>query len=241
VTLPVWAAVALGLATAVASGYLGARWAAEELRAELALRSSVVLFDMAGAVHGVAPDRLAAVVDREKARAERFLIGYDDQDCQCLPPHRWFLIDRHDRDITQGEIIAFAALGLGPHFQDGQIIIKRAAGVPGDRIQVDSETMRINRAKVDEGLALAGTLKRPPENFLRDDIVPPDHLWIMGATADTPALPHRQGPGDGQDPAREPGHYRGASRQPPRGRPGHLVPLPAWWERMYLIRIFAVS
>lgn len=45
--------------------------------------------------------------------AERFHIGYDDQNRQCLPPHRWFLIDRHDRDITQGEIVAFAARGLG--------------------------------------------------------------------------------------------------------------------------------
>ncbi len=67
----VWAAVALSTATVVASGYLGARWAAEDLRAELALRPPVVLFDMAAAVRGVAPDRLAAVVAREKARAER--------------------------------------------------------------------------------------------------------------------------------------------------------------------------
>ena len=71
VTLPVWAAVGLGLATAFASGYLGARWAAEELRSELALLPPVVLFDMSAAVRGVAPDRLAAVVAREKARAER--------------------------------------------------------------------------------------------------------------------------------------------------------------------------
>jgi conjugal transfer pilin signal peptidase TrbI len=116
---------------------------------------------------------------------ERFHIGYDDQDRQCLPPHRWFLIDRHDRDITQGEIIAFAALGLGPYFRDGQVIVKRAAGVRGDRIQVDRETVRINGAKVGEGLALAGTLKRPPDNFRRDDLVPPGHLWMMGATADS--------------------------------------------------------
>ena len=70
-TLSVWAAVALGLVIAVASGYLGALWAAEELRSELTLRPPVVLFDMAAAVRGVAPDRLAAVVAREKARAER--------------------------------------------------------------------------------------------------------------------------------------------------------------------------
>ena len=71
VTLPVWAAIGLVLATAVVSGYNGARWAAEDLRAELALRPPVVLFDMAAAVRGVAPDRLAAVVAREKARAKR--------------------------------------------------------------------------------------------------------------------------------------------------------------------------
>jgi hypothetical protein len=70
-TLPVWAAVALGMAIAVASSYLGARWAADDLRAELALRPPVILLDIAGAVRGVAPDRLAAVVVREKARAER--------------------------------------------------------------------------------------------------------------------------------------------------------------------------
>jgi hypothetical protein len=59
------------IASAGASGYLGAQWVAEELRSELTLRPPVVLFDMAAAVRGVAPDRLAAVVAREKARAER--------------------------------------------------------------------------------------------------------------------------------------------------------------------------
>ena len=116
---------------------------------------------------------------------DRFHIGYDDQDRQCLPPHRWFLIDRHDRDINHGATIAFAAVGLGPYFRDGQIIIKRAAGVAGDRIQVDSKSVRINGASVGEELALARTLHRPPEDFLRDDIVPPGHLWVMGATADS--------------------------------------------------------
>jgi len=116
---------------------------------------------------------------------ERFHIGYDDQDHQCLPPHRWFLIDRHDREVTQGTVVAFAALGLVPYFHDGQTIIKRAAGVPGDRVQVDHDTVRINGATVGEGLALAGTLKRPSTHFLRDDIVPSGYLWVMGATADS--------------------------------------------------------
>jgi len=116
---------------------------------------------------------------------ERCRLGYDDQDHQCLPSHRWFLIDRHDREVTQGGIVAFAALGLGPYFRDGQTLVKRAAGVPGDRVEVGLESVRINGATVGEGLALAGTLGHPPQNFLRDDIVPPGHLWMMGATADS--------------------------------------------------------
>jgi hypothetical protein len=53
------------------SGYLGARWAAKDLRTELALRPPVVLFDLAGAVRGVAPDRLPAALARHKRQAER--------------------------------------------------------------------------------------------------------------------------------------------------------------------------
>jgi len=117
--------------------------------------------------------------------AERFRIGYDDQDRQCLPSHRWFLIDRHDHAVKRGAIVAFAARGLGPYFHDGQIIVKHAAGVPGDRVQVDRQAVLINGAEVGEGLALAGTLKRPPSDFLHDDRVPPGHLWMMGATADS--------------------------------------------------------
>jgi conjugal transfer pilin signal peptidase TrbI len=117
--------------------------------------------------------------------AERFHIGYDDQDRQCLPSHRWFLIDRHDRVVTRGAIVAFAARGLGPYFHDGQTIVKRVAGVPGDRIQVGPESVRINGIKASEGLALARTLKRSPSDFLRDDRVPPGNLWMMGATADS--------------------------------------------------------
>ena len=116
---------------------------------------------------------------------QRFRIGYDDQDHQCLPPSRWFLIDRHDRDVTQGGPVAFAAMGLAPYFRDGQTIIKRAAGVAGDRIEVGPEAVRINGATVGEGLALARALNRPPADFLRNDVVPPGHLWMMGATADS--------------------------------------------------------
>ena len=50
---------------------------------------------------------------------------------------------------------------------------------------VGLESVRINGVEVGKGLALARTLKRPPSDFLRDELVPPEHLWVMGATADS--------------------------------------------------------
>ena len=94
-------AVFLILLATAGSGYLGARWVAEDLRAELALRPPVVLFDMAGTVRGVAPDRLAAVVDREKARARKladagFLV-LDAQAVIAAPPELYLdRVPTHD-------------------------------------------------------------------------------------------------------------------------------------------------
>ena len=70
-----WILVPSLLAVAVASACVGAWWAREQLRAELTLRPPIVLFDMAGAVRDASPERLAAVVARETARARRLAEG----------------------------------------------------------------------------------------------------------------------------------------------------------------------
>jgi len=57
------------------SGYLGARLGGDALRAELALRPPVVLFDLAAAVRGVDPAQLGAVVARETEQAKRLAAG----------------------------------------------------------------------------------------------------------------------------------------------------------------------
>jgi conjugal transfer pilin signal peptidase TrbI len=60
--------------------------------------------------------------------------------------------------------------------------------VPGDHVQVipgPASEVWVNGLRVGEGLALAGTLQRPPDSFARDAIVPGEHLWVMGATPDS--------------------------------------------------------
>jgi len=68
--------VALVVLTAAgASGYLGARWAAEGLRSELTLRPPVILFDLAGTVQGVDPTQVGASVAHAKEKAKRLAEG----------------------------------------------------------------------------------------------------------------------------------------------------------------------
>jgi hypothetical protein len=89
--------VSLVLAAAAGSGYLGARWAAESLSAELALRPPVILFDLAAAVRGAGPEQLAAVVAREKKQAERLAAGgflvLDAQAVIAAPPELYLSPD----------------------------------------------------------------------------------------------------------------------------------------------------
>lgn len=128
---------------------------------------------------------LAVVVALGAYLGARFAIGVDDQVHRCLPPYRVFLVDRRDRAIPRGALVAFHARGLAPYFADGTVVIKAVAGVPGDRVEVTPEVVRVNGKAGGEGLALARTLGKRPEDFVRTETVPPGHLWVMGASPDS--------------------------------------------------------
>ena len=70
-----WLAVPLVLVAGGGSGYLGGRLGGDALRAELALRPPVILFDLAGAIQGAEPSQLAARVARETEQAKRLAAG----------------------------------------------------------------------------------------------------------------------------------------------------------------------
>jgi hypothetical protein len=93
-----WVLVLSVLAVAIGSAWVGAWWARQSLRTELTLRPPVVLFDMAGAVRDVSPERLAAVVARETARARRLAEGgvlvLDAQAVIAAPPDLYLVPSR---------------------------------------------------------------------------------------------------------------------------------------------------
>jgi len=93
------------LTAAGASGYLGARWAADVLRSELTLRPPVILFDMAGAVQGVDPAQVGASVSRAKERAKRLAEGgflvLDAQAVVAAPAELYLVSERDAGGMTR--------------------------------------------------------------------------------------------------------------------------------------------
>ena len=74
----------------------------------------------------------------------RWRIGIDvTAGASCLH-HTVFLIDLKDTDVTRGDFVAFRSLGMAPFYPDGTMVIKIAAGVPGDAIEVSEGRVTVN-------------------------------------------------------------------------------------------------
>lgn len=125
---------------------------------------------------------LMLVLAVEHYIGQRFLIGGDDQVDRCLPDKRIYIIDTYNKDIWRGDLMAFRAKRMAPYFEDGQIIVKIAAGVTGDRIQVDSHQTTVNGSMIIEGLPLAEKLKKPAASFKRNETIPRAAFWVTGKT-----------------------------------------------------------
>jgi len=128
---------------------------------------------------------LAALYAAGAYVTDRYRIGIDPQISRCLPDTRVVLIDRWDRSVERGQLVAFAASGLAPYFKNGTTMVKVIDGVSGDRIAVNEAAVTVNGARVGEGLALARTLGRPAGDFVRDLVVSPGSIWVMGRTIDS--------------------------------------------------------
>ncbi|OYU42254.1 MAG: signal peptidase I [Burkholderiales bacterium PBB4] len=59
-------------------------------------------------------------------------------------------------------------------------VMKVAAGIPGDRLQIKDQTITINGEIVAIGMPLVDTSKVPLKSFERDEVIPAGHVFMMG-------------------------------------------------------------
>lgn len=85
---------------------------------------------------------VAAVFFGEKLSA-RWLLAWDNGELRCLP--YWiFVIDRHDLEVEQGDLVSFRTFGLSAEIRPNAIFTKLVAGQPGDRVRIDDEGVFVN-------------------------------------------------------------------------------------------------
>ena len=115
----------------------------------------------------------------------RFLFVVDAQLQQCLPGHRLYVLDRARHDVRRGDLVVFVADGQTPLEPAGRWIGKLVVGLPGDHVRVTPETVEVNGIVVGRGLLLADKVGAAASDLERDLVVPPGHVWAMGATVDS--------------------------------------------------------
>lgn len=121
----------------------------------------------------------AAVVAITGHLATRFGIRIDPQVERCIPGARAFLVDRHDRDVGSGDLVAFEPPDLGSLSEADAAFVKRVAALPGERVVVGAQETRVGERVVARGLAAAATIGVEPARFVRTETVPADSLWVV--------------------------------------------------------------
>lgn len=114
----------------------------------------------------------------------RFTIGIDPQQNICLG-HRVYVIDHRNTTWVRGKAYQFRSEAMGPYFADGTLIVKLMQGLPGDRITVAADSVRVNGEQLADGLPLLERLKKPASRFRRDEYLATGKFWFMGVSADS--------------------------------------------------------
>ena len=113
-----------------------------------------------------------------------YSLAINGQDVRCIPG-TVFWVARTGitiETIERGRIYAYRSIGMKPLLPDGMLIGKIAAGLPGDRIDVDADGIRINGVKWgdlnDHVLKSAGMTV---EGITRSFVVGADEVLMLGS------------------------------------------------------------
>ncbi|WP_246179780.1 signal peptidase I [Pandoraea aquatica] len=106
--------------------------------------------------------------------------GFDPQEERCLPDlHLALLVHHAPTKVKDGDLLFWSPSGSLSGFKE-KFILKQVAGVPGDRITIRGEEVRINGKTVVRGFPLAKAYHREAKEFERDEIIPDGKYFLIG-------------------------------------------------------------
>ena len=126
------------------------------------------------------------VMTADCVRSRWIIGGVGPNDPSSLVGHWFFIVDRHNKQVERGALVAFRTDDrMMPWYSPGAIFIKQVAALPGDRVDVDEQGMRVNGQTVTDTLLLTDTLNKPVEAFARSEAVQPGRYWVLGTSPDS--------------------------------------------------------
>lgn len=86
------------------------------------------------------------------------------------------------RDVRLGDVVVFTLPQELPGIPAGQPLIKRVVALAGDTIRMTSTALFVNgrRQPAPPQSASHGPLQEPSSGFVREDVVPANHVYVMG-------------------------------------------------------------
>lgn len=107
-------------------------------------------------------------------------IGHDFHDERCLPNvHVGFLMHWKPANIHQGDLLFFRPPPELSYVKE-PYVMKRVAGIPGDRLVIHGDIVSINGHVIVTGLPLIGYYHKPITGFEKNEIIPKNEYFMIG-------------------------------------------------------------
>jgi conjugal transfer pilin signal peptidase TrbI len=108
--------------------------------------------------------------------------GYDPNEERCLPDvHLSLLVHHAPSETHDGDMLFFdKPQGILEYVRE-EYVMKVVAGVPGDRISISKDEVKINGKTVVTGFPLAVPYYHHPAQFYeKDEVIPKGKLFMIG-------------------------------------------------------------
>jgi conjugal transfer pilin signal peptidase TrbI len=109
-------------------------------------------------------------------------VSYDPHAINCLPElHLALLVHRRPGKVERGDYLFWKASSINAlSYVTENFVLKKVAGVPGDRLSILGDRVFINDRLVAEGLEDAVLYKRPAAAFRRTEVIPVGKYFVIG-------------------------------------------------------------
>ena len=92
-----------------------------------------------------------------------------------------------ESEVRRGAIIVYEWFEGVPFSEPGALLVFRAVALPGDRISLQDDTLRVNGGVVREPYAryepppsMPATSARPPQSEIAETVVPAGTVYVLG-------------------------------------------------------------